>query len=303
MEALRLKERPRDLNTLQAIAAVGQSLLMKGYEEGFGAHNINVAQVLLTADDVTDRRRYVNVRNTVLTLFNLGVVPVVNENDTIAVDEIRYGDNDKLSAHVAVAVEADLLILLSGSDGLLGPGRDGARVPVVEEVTPVVERQARRHPKAKLASKVKASRIATHAGIPVVMLHHSTERACEMVVDGEDLGTLFKPQKPLEGRFTWLLFSSRPKGVLRVDAGAKSALTSRQCSLLPSGVIEVEGTFRMGDTVSLAGPDGEEFARGIVNYTSRDAAKIAGLQTDEIAGVLGKESYKELVNSHNLVVL
>ncbi len=303
MEALRLKERPRDLNTLQAIAAVGQSLLMKGYEEGFGAHNINVAQVLLTADDVTDRRRYVNVRNTVLTLFNLGVVPVVNENDTIAVDEIRYGDNDKLSAHVAVAVEADLLILLSGSDGLLGPGRDGARVPVVEEVTPVVERQARRHPKAKLASKVKASRIATHAGIPVVMLHHSTERACEMVVDGEDLGTLFKPQKPLEGRFTWLLFSSRPKGVLRVDAGAKSALTSRQCSLLPSGVIEVEGTFRKGDTVSLAGPDGEEFARGIVNYTSRDAAKIAGLQTDEIAGVLGKESYKELVNSHNLVVL
>jgi glutamate 5-kinase len=176
-------------------------------------------------------------------------------------------------------------------------------VPIVEKVTPVVERQARQHHKEKLASKVKAARIATRAGIPMVMLHHSTERACERVVDGEGLGTLFSPQERLEGRFTWLLFSSRPKGVLRLDAGAKRALTKRSCSLLPSGVVEVEGTFRKGDTVSLAGPDGEEFARGIVNYTSRDAAKIAGLQTDEIAGVLGKESYKELVNSHNLVVL
>ena len=290
--------RPRDLATLQAAASVGQGLLVHRYAEAFGRHGLTVGQILLTADDVVRRAHYVNARRTLDRLLALGVLPVVNENDTVATDEIRFGDNDRLAALVAHLVRADLLLLLSDVDGLYDadPRRPGARR--IDEVTGAADldgielRTAGARGTGGMATKVEAARLAAASGIPAVV--GDAGRVGELL-RGEG-GTLFHPTgRRISSRLLWLAYASAPRGRLHLDAGAVEAVTAKGRSLLPAGVTAVEGGFDAGDPVELVGPDGRAVARGIAGYAAAELPDLLGRDTREVRA-------REVVHRDDLVV-
>ncbi len=312
MARLGLTQRPRSIPEKQAAAAVGQSALMWHYEQAFARHGIRVAQVLVTQEDISARPRYLNARNTLQVLLRFRVVPVVNENDTVAVEEIKVGDNDNLAALVAHLVDADLLVILTDVDGLYtGDPRvdpEARRLETVDAVTEEIERLVwdadGQVSVGGMSTKLEAARKVTSSGIPMVIASGRVPGTLRRVLRGEPLGTYFVPRGDrLAGRKRWIAFAVPPQGRLTVDAGARSALVERGKSLLPSGVVEVEGEFHAGEVVSLSAADGKEFARGLTNYDAAELRKIQGAKTKDLEERLGYKSFDEVIHRDNLVLL
>lgn len=302
--------RPKTIPEKQAAAAVGQGILLHMYEKLFAEYGITVGQVLLTREDFTDRRRFLNARNTLHTLLRFGVVPVINENDTVSVDEIRVGDNDTLSALVAGAVDAGLLLVLSDTDGFYTAdpreNKDARLIESITEITPEIEKNAggagTKVGTGGMASKLQAARITMHSGLPMVIAGAFKKDIVRRVIAGEPVGTVFWPTVKLENKKRWIAYGSSVRGKIHVDAGAARAILVKGKSLLPSGVTRVEGSFQAGSTVSLIGPGGSEIARGIVNYSAEEVDKIKGRQTSEIETILGHKDFDEVVHRNNLVL-
>ena len=297
MGALRYEKRPSELAELQACAAVGQSRLMAIYEKLFGAHGLAVAQILLTHDDLQHHERHLNARSTLVTLLSHGVVPIINENDVVSVTELKFGDNDRLSALVASLLPADLLLVLTTVDGVLeGFGKAAPRtISVIERVDEALERTAGGTTSATavggMASKIQAAKIAMRSGIPLVIASGRKKKVIARVLAGEEEGTLFVPQPTrLRGRKRWIAFFHRPKGALFVDAGARKALRDGGKSLLPPGVTRCDGEFGAGEVVRICDQDGTEFARGIAGF---GATEIKARKLHRV----------EVVHRDNLVIL
>ena len=296
----------------QAAAAVGQNLLMGIYEKLFKKKGCFIAQILLTSEDVQNRERYLNVRNTLLTILHYKAIPIVNENDTVAIDEIKFGDNDTLSALVAGKVEADLLIILTDTKGLYTTdpkrkGKKGRLIEEVSEITPQLERMASGPGTLRgiggMVTKLRAARIARSSGIAMVIADGRRRNVIKRILAGERLGTLFLPKERLKSRKRWIAFGVVLKGKIKVDEGAEEAISKRGKSLLPSGIIKVKGRFSIGDGVSIIDKEGEEFARGIVSYSSGEIEKIMGKKTQKIEKILGYKDYDEVIHRDNLVIL
>ena len=309
---LGLATRPTDLRELQACAAVGQAFLMRAYEDCLAQHGIPTAQLLLTAGDFDNRARYLNARNTILKLFEWGCLPIINENDTVSVAEIRFGDNDHLAAMVTNLIRAPLLVLLSVVDGLYSadPDTDATAtvLPVVPSIDAAVLAKAGASKSALgsggMRSKLRAARLATSAGESVIMVNGTICGILDAVFAAEPVGTLFLPHaSSVPSWKRWLGYTAQPRGRLVVDAGARRAVEKQGRSLLPIGVVQVSGSFHKGDVVSICDPDGAEFARGLTNYPSGAADRIRGLKTDQIAEVLGACPYEEVVHRDNLAVI
>lgn len=309
---LRLGKRPSDLRRLQAAAAVGQSALMNAYAEQFERYARKVAQILLTASDFNDRQRYLNVRNTLNTLFEWGVVPIINENDVVSVAELRFGDNDQLAAMVTNLLQAPLLILLTTVDGLCSadPRVDPTArlLPTVEEITPEIAGLAG-HTRSSLGSggmtsKLRAARLVTQAGEAVIMANGSVPGILGQIFAGQTVGTLFLPHGgTLPARKRWIGLTVQIRGRIIVDDGAKRAVTVGGKSLLPIGLRRVDGDFAAGDVVALVDLAGLEFARGLSNYDGDTARRVAGRKTDEVLELLGPDAYEEVIHRDNLTVL
>lgn len=282
---LGLKARPKDMAWLQAAAAAGQSILMQRYEDAFVKHGMAVAQVLLTHADLADRTRTNNARSALSALLEAGAVPIINENDAVAVDEIKFGDNDQLAAMVTPLCDADLLLLLSDVEGLLDA--DGRRVPfvrsVAREARPLAGASTSGVGTGGMASKVEAARRATLAGANVVIAAAREPGIIGRAVAGDDVGTLFAavPQR-LSARKHWIAYTLRPRGAVLVDRGAADAVCAKNRSILAVGVLGVRGTFLPGDAVSVIEPEGREIARGLVRFSASDAARVAGKRREEI---------------------
>jgi glutamate 5-kinase len=309
---LGLGRRPSDLRQLQACAAVGQTFLMRAYEDCLARHGIPTAQLLLTAGDFDNRARYLNARNTIVTLLEWGCLPIINENDTVSVAEIRFGDNDHLAALVTNLLQAPLLILLSVVDGLYSadPGTDPlaslvSTVPVIDGT--VLEKAGTGKStlgSGGMRSKLRAARLATVAGESVLLANGSLPGVLDALFRAEPIGTLFLPHnRTLPAWKRWLGYTARPRGRLVVDAGARRAVQEQGRSLLPIGVVEVQGTFHKGDVVTLCDPEGVEFARGLSAYSSADLQRLRGLHTEQIREVLCTAPYEEVVHRDNLVVI
>jgi glutamate 5-kinase len=312
MGRLGLARRPTDLRHLQACAAAGQGFLMRAYEEALARHGIPSAQLLLTAGDFDNRTRYLNVRNTILTLFEYGCVPIINENDTVSVAEIRFGDNDKLAAMVTNLLQAPLLILLSVVDGLYTDDpKSNSSATVLNTVADLDDRILQMAGSSRstlgtggMRSKLRAAKMATAAGESVIMANGATPGILDTIFAAEPVGTLFLPHgQAMPAWKRWLGYTAQPKGRLTVDDGARKAVQNKGKSLLPIGVVQVQGTFGKGDVVVLCDRTGEEFARGLTNYSAADAKRICGLRSDQISGVLGALPYEEVVHRDNLVLL
>jgi len=312
MEKLGYKARPQSITQKQATAAVGQGRLMKIYEDYFSRYQQVVAQVLLTHDDLSHRRRFLNARNTLLALLGLGIIPIINENDTVVVDEIKFGDNDNLSALIANLVEADLLVILTDMEGLCDADpkyNPQARcISLVEDID--VDIGARIGDTGGpwnvggMISKIQAARKASRSGIPTVIACGAKEGVLHQVLRGKEIGTLILPkEEALSSRKRWIAFNLKPKGDVVVDEGAKRAIVQKGKSLLPSGIVRIRGAFDRGDPVSCLGPKGKEFARGLVNYSAAELEKIKGLRTDHIERALGYKYSDEIIHRDDLVVL
>ncbi len=306
--ALGLAPGALSLEQTQAAAAVGQSRLIQGYEEVLHPHDIKVAQVLLTLEDTQKRRRYLNGRATLAALLDLGAVPVVNENDTVATDEIRYGDNDRLAARVALMAEADVAVLLSDVDGLYtaNPREDpGARhIPEVTTIDTAIEAMAggtgTAHSRGGMRTKIQAAKIATEGGCAMVVTQGDVDRPLSQLADGAPATWFLARTEPQTARKQWIA-AMKPVGTLRVDEGAIAAL-GRGKSLLPAGVRAVEGSFSRGDPVAIANVDGTVAGAGLASYGAQDAERIAGLQSREIAGVLGYPGRAAMVHADDMVI-
>lgn len=309
---LGLPGRPSDLAHLQAVAAVGQSMLVEAYERTLFRFGRHAAQILVTADDLEHRTRYLNARNTILTLLNLGAVPVINENDTIAVDELQttFGDNDRLAAIVTNLIRAPLLVLLSDVEGLFDgdPCNPESRlVPTVtrldDSILGLVCDRAGGLGKGGMASKLEAARLATTGGENVVIASGACPDVLTRIIAAEPVGTLFLAQGPtVTARKRWIGLTIQPRGTFVLDAGAQRAVQSQGRSLLAIGIVGVEGGFRKGDVVRLRDTEGREFARGLTNYSAADLARIKGLHTPQIAEALGHCPYDEVIHRDNMVV-
>ncbi|NVJ04454.1 glutamate 5-kinase [Myxococcus sp. AM001] len=312
VERLGLPSRPRDIPGKQACAAVGQSRLMQAYEEAFAARGKAVAQVLLTHEDVQERRRYLNVKHTLERLLTAGVVPVINENDTVSVDELKFGDNDTLAGLVAGVVDADALVLLSDVEGLYtgDPWRDANAelVTTVMQVTPEVLALATGASSGVgtggMSTKVRAAARASDSGIHCVITSGAVPGRLRAVLEGADVGTLFEPTgSRRSARAAWIAHALRARGTLTVDAGAREAIVTGKRSLLPSGVRGVEGDFGRGDPVDLVDAEGAVFARGLAAYDANELRRIAGHHTADIEAVLGYRYLDEAVHRDDLAVL
>jgi len=289
----------------QAAAAVGQSLLMRAYRRAFNTVEMHVAQLLLTRSDVSDRRRFLNARHTMAQLFKWDVVPIVNENDTVSTEEICFGENDTLAALTAFVAEADLVLLLSDVDGFYMPG-ERQPVPRIERITKAIEDAAGGAGSiggtGGMRSKVEAARIATQAGIDLVIAHGRADNVVSRVACGETVGTLFTSRARLRGRKRWIAFSHHPRGTLLLNDSARGAIVDKGSSLLPIGIIKVEGHFEPGALVSLR-DSGGEYARGLSNFSADDLRCIAGLHSSQVAGVLGRTDFKEAIHRDNLTLV
>jgi glutamate 5-kinase len=311
LKKLQISLRPTGMPQMQAVAAAGQSSLMQTYEAAFAAHGLKVAQILLTHDDLAARSRFLNARNTLFTLLQWNVIPIINENDTVATDELKFGDNDNLAALICNLVEADLLLLMTNTEGLYAHDpREDPEAPLLsllETSDPRLETAAGRRPNALgrggMVSKLQAVKKAAAAGVPSLIANGRTSGILGRIFAGEDVGTFFLPQTPrLSSRQYWLAYNVSPKGAILVDTGAREALVRQHKSLLPAGVLEVFGGFRKGAPVSLMDPEGQTFAVGLSNYSSRDINRIKGKQTQEIAQSLGHKDYDEVIHRDNLVI-
>jgi glutamate 5-kinase len=297
---------------LQAAAALGQSRLMHAWERQFEAAGRETAQVLLTAEDIRNRTRYLNIRNTIFTLWSFGAVPIVNENDTVSFAEIRFGDNDIISAHLATMLDADLLVILTDTDGLYDSNpklnAEARIIRTVERVTESVLERARGKGSAfssgGMESKIKAADIATKSGVSVVIAKGDGVDIAAILA-GAEIGTWFVPaERRMKGRKKWMAFSPQAEGAVVVDAGARRAIVSGHRSLLPAGVKAVKGPFAMGSVVSIQDEQGEEIARGLCNFASEELDRIRGMNTRKIPEVLGSDTYfEEVVHRDNLVVV
>ncbi|MFQ5861878.1 MAG: glutamate 5-kinase [Candidatus Brocadiales bacterium] len=310
MGELGMSKRPSTFPEIQAAAAVGQGKLIGAYDDCFKAEGYHAAQVLLTREDLEERHRYLNTRNTINALFGLKAIPIINENDTVSVEEISFSDNDILSALVTNLLGAELLVMLSSVDGLYErPDEDTGLVPLVEEITPNIERLASRSKThlgmGGMESKLKATRIATNSGEAVIVANGREPNVLLRIMDGEALGTLFLPaHKKLTSRKRWIGFTLRPKGKIYVDDGAFNALSKRGKSLLASGIADVDGSFERGDVVSISTlSDKAEFARGLTNYSSSELVKIKGHPSASIKKILGTKPYDEVVHRDNMVLI
>jgi glutamate 5-kinase len=290
---------------LQAAAAAGQNVLMRLYEDAFARRDLAVAQVLLTHADLADRTRANNAREALAALLDAKVVPIINENDTVAVDEIRFGDNDMLASMVTPLVSADLLILLSDVPGLLDA--KGVRVPIIRNVTrearPLVTGATSSSGTGGMASKVEAARRAMLAGASVVVADARDPGTIDAILAGHDVGTLFVPHpQRIQARKHWIAFTLRPKGAILLDHGAVTAVVDRGRSVLPVGVLGVRGDFSPGDAVTLVGPDGREIGRGLSRLGASEAAAIAGKKGEDLAGLRGEEADVVVVHRDDLVL-
>ena len=313
MGRLGLTKRPTELAKLQAVAAIGQSCLIEAYERALRDRGRHVAQVLLIADDLQDRSRYLNIRTTLLTLLDLGAVPVINENDTVSVEELRtsFGDNDRLAALVATVLGAPLLVLLSDVEGLFDrhPSEPGATiVPHVPRIDAAVAGLAKDTlgglSKGGMASKIGAARIVTEAGGNCIVASGRDDGVIEAICRGEPIGTLFTGRsETMPAWKRWLGWSADARGTVVVDAGAREAVVAGGRSLLAAGIRALNGDFASGDVVALSDDRGQVFARGLVNYAAADLRRIAGLRTERIAEVLGSTPYAEVVHRDNLAII
>ena len=312
MEKLGYKTRPQAITQKQATAAVGQTRLMNIYENYFSRYQQMVAQVLLTHDDLSHRRRFLNARNTLLTLLELGIIPIINENDTVVVDEIKFGDNDNLSALITNLVGADLLIILTDIEGLCDSDprvNPNARcIPLVEDIDVnmegIIGETKSEMSVGGMISKIQAAKKASRFGIPTVVARGTKDRILHQILKGKEIGTLIlSTGEALSSRKHWIAFNPKPKGDIIVDDGAKKAILQRGKSLLPSGVVKIKGIFDRGDLVSCLGPRGKEFARGLVNYSATELEKIKGHRSDQIESTLGYKYSDEVIHRDDLVVL
>jgi glutamate 5-kinase len=311
MKKLGLREKPKEIRLKQAAAAVGQSSLMWAYEKSFGEYGKKVAQVLLTREDLSERKRYLNSKNTLTTLISYGIVPIINENDTVATDEIKFGDNDQLAALVSGLIDAERLIILSDVDGLYtaNPSTDKAArvIPSVEEITPELEAVAGGSGSAVgtggMFSKVMAAKKAISYGIGVQIVNGRKKGLVPSLLAGNHHGTEFRPQqKRISSRKGWIAYALRPKGYLVIDDGAVNALMRSGKSLLPSGIVRVEGSFDPGDAVFCVDNHGKKIAKGIVNYSSQDILRIKGRKTSEIESLIGFKYSDEVIHRDNLAM-
>jgi glutamate 5-kinase len=297
------------LEDSQAAAAVGQIALARIWAEVLSRHGITAGQVLVTLQDTEERRRYLNARSTIERLLEWRAVPVINENDTVATNEIRYGDNDRLAARVATMASADLLVLLSDIDGLYdappGENKEAKLVPLVSQITPEIEAMAgaagSELSRGGMQTKIEAGKIATRAGTHMVIASGRVPHALDAIARGARCTWFLTPANPVTARKKWIAGSLEPKGILVIDAGAVAALR-RGKSLLPAGVIRVDGQFARGDAVIIRGPDGEEVGRGLVAYDAEDAEKIKGRSSADILLILGFEGRTEMVHRDHLAV-
>ncbi len=308
---LGIKKKPDTIPQKQAVAAIGQGRLIQIYEEAFDRDNLKVAQILLTRDDLTHRGRYLNARNTLTTLLNWGIIPIINENDTVAVEEIKFGDNDNLSALITHLIDGDLLIILTDLDGLYN--RDPRQDPQAELISVVekVDGQVIRYTSLSsgewglggMRTKIKAARMVTVQGTPVIIANGRREGILKELIKGKPWGTLFLPQKQsLNRRKQWIAFTLKPRGEIILDEGARKALVEKGRSLLPSGIVAVQGRFGVGSCVGCLDREGRRVAKGLVNYSSSDLEKIKGLKTSEVEKRLDFKQSDEAIHRDNLVV-
>ncbi|MFO1062303.1 MAG: glutamate 5-kinase [Pirellulales bacterium] len=312
MGRLGLPARPTDLAELQAVAAVGQAHLIQTYEQFFAGHGRHAAQILLTADDLDNRTKYLNVRNTLMTLLRFGVIPVINENDTVAVDELMttFGDNDRLAAMVAGLLPRPILVILSDVKGLYDRDPSDPDATVLRTVARVDEstfelvRDKRTGlSKGGMGSKLRAAQFVTGSGSPVIIACGRDSDVLLRLAAGEQLGSLFLPQsKSLAPRKRWIGFSAQTTGEVHVDEGAVRAIAGEGRSLLAIGIRDVVGKFEKGDIVSIVDPEGKEFARGLINYSAADVRQIRGCRSPRIAEILGQRPYEEVIHRDNMTV-
>ncbi len=311
MKKVGMKDRPTDIPSKQAVAAVGQSRLMLEYEKAFAHYEREVAQILLTRDDLCNRKRYLNARNTLNVLLDWRIVPIINENDTVVVDELKFGDNDNLSAMITHLMDAQVLITLTDIDGCYDKDprvhQDASFVPLVSRVDRAMERVACDIPgplgTGGMLSKVQTARKVTTGGIPMVIAGGRKPNILKKLFQGKDEGTLFLPRKQrMTSRKCWIAFTLKTKGAIRVDRGAARAICKQGKSLLPIGITGVEGEFSKGAMVRCIGPDGVSFARGLVNYEAREIERVMGLKTSQIEQELGYKHYDEVIHRDNLVI-
>lgn len=313
VDRMGLPGKPKTIPGKQAAAAVGQGVLMHTYEKFFADYGQIVAQVLITKTEAIDRHRYTNTRNTFMELMRQRVIPIVNENDVVALDELKIGDNDNMSALVAGIVDADLVIILSDVDGLYTANPqthlDAVIVPEVAEITPEIEASAGGVGSARgtggMATKIQAAKAATSSGIHLVIASGTEKNAITRVLQGEELGTLFvSRENRLQFRKRWLAFGAKIAGSIVVDDGcAKAIRKAGGCSILPAGVFAVQGEFLPGSTVSVIDKDAHELARGLVHYSSAELEQIKGCNSGEIANILGHKNFDEVIHRDDLVIL
>ena len=313
VDRMGLPGKPKTIPGKQAAAAVGQGVLMHTYEKFFADYGQIVAQVLITKTEAIDRHRYTNTRNTFMELMRQRVIPIVNENDVVALDELKIGDNDNMSALVAGIVDADLVIILSDVDGLYTANPqthpDAVIVPEVAEITPEIEASAGGVGSARgtggMATKIQAAKAATSSGIHLVIASGTEKNAITRVLQGEELGTLFvSRENRLQFRKRWLAFGAKIAGSIVVDDGcAKAIRKAGGCSILPAGVFAVQGEFLPGSTVSIIDKDAHELARGLVHYSSAELEQIKGCNSGEIANILGHKNFDEVIHRDDLVIL
>lgn len=321
VQKLGLGKRPKELPLKQACAAVGQGRLMALYSDAFATCDVTTAQILLTEDDFANRKRYLNLRSTIMELLQLQVLPIINENDTVSTAElevggsrrkVNFGDNDKLSALVASKVEADLLLILTDVDGLytsdprLNP--DARLIGVVDDISPEFEDRVLGAGETTrsgvgrggMRTKLEAAKVAAQSGCSTIVVGGKSPSVISRIFEGEDLGTLFLPKQGMTGKLRWIAFATSISASVVVNDGAKSALLKKKASLLPAGVTEVRGKFNRGDVISIVDASGKEFARGIANYSSVEAEKIAGMQSTALDEMVEHRNYDALVTRDNV---
>lgn len=311
MGVLKLDEKPKTLDEKQAVAAVGQVSLIHLYRKLFSEYGKNIAQLLVNGEDISKRNRYINIRNTFSALFDKKVIPIVNENDAVAVEEIKVGDNDTLSAYAASAVDADLLILLSDIDGLYtsNPRQDknAKFISVVEEIDESIYSIASGAGGSKFGTggmhtKIKAGEIATKLGVDMIIANGECPEIIRDILNGEEKGTLFLGEKDITAKKHWIWYGGKIEGTIYIDNGAEKALCDKN-SLLPVGVISVDGSFAEGDIIAIKNSEEELVAKGIVNYASSEVELIIGKHSDEIEDILGYKGYDSVVHINNLHLL
>lgn len=303
---LDLSKKGCSLSQLQAVASIGQNHLMDMYNEHFEKRGYVAGQILLTQEDLNDRKRFLNVRYTLNALFKYGAVPVVNENDSVSTDEIKFGDNDRLSGLVADLADSDMLLLLTDVEGLYG--ENGKIIEDVFSVNGDLRSLCRGkgcdESTGGMITKLEAARNAAHAGIRCVIAGGRVKDVITRICAGEKMGTCFTPrEKPLKARKRWIAFGRKPRGSVMVDPGAENALSGGNKSLLPGGIVSLQGLFAKGDVVDVVGESGRRIARGLSNYSSAEIQKIKGIKTDRIEARLGYKDYDEVIHRDNLVVL